>query len=52
MKIVPTCEYFALCANPADGAVELPFGWVPTCQRCADKMGQVLVPAEWTTEEV
>lgn len=34
------CEWFALCTRPADGVVSHPIlGWVPTCQRCADKLG-------------
>jgi len=34
------CEWFALCDRPADGVVSHPIlGWVPTCQRCADKLG-------------
>ena len=39
-----TCEYFALCKNPAVGFVTNPIlGPVPCCQRCADKMEQTLV---------
>lgn len=35
-----TCEWFALCPNPADGTVSHPvLGDVPTCTRCADKLG-------------
>lgn len=45
-QITPTCEWFALCANDAEGAVMHPIlGPVPTCRRCADKMDQTLIPA-------
>lgn len=34
------CNWFALCPNPADGRVDHPvLGAVPTCKRCADKLG-------------
>lgn len=34
------CQWFALCDKPADGVVKHPIlGDVPTCQRCADKLG-------------
>lgn len=34
-----TCEWFALCDHPADGAVWHPvLGYVPTCLRCADRL--------------
>lgn len=36
----PRCKQFALCANSPDGTVTHPIlGEVPTCQRCADKLG-------------
>ena len=39
------CEWFLLCENEADGTVHHPFiGWVPTCKRCADKLGLKLEP--------
>lgn len=42
------CEYFALCANPADGVVRHPIlGEVPACQRCAAKTGQELLKPAW-----
>jgi hypothetical protein len=38
----PTCSWFALCDHPAAGVVHHPIlGNVPTCQRCADKLGLV-----------
>lgn len=34
------CEWFAACSNDATGNVAHPIlGLVPTCQRCADKLG-------------
>ncbi|QIN94208.1 hypothetical protein PP459_gp025 [Streptomyces phage Wakanda] len=40
------CEWFAKCTNEADGVVKHPIlGDVPTCQRCADKLGLELVEA-------
>ncbi len=34
------CLWFALCDHPAIGTVSHPIiGEVPTCQRCADKLG-------------
>jgi hypothetical protein len=39
-----TCQWFALCANPADGVVRHPvLGDVPTCKRCAQKLDLDLV---------
>lgn len=39
------CEWFALCENTADGVVSHPvLGDVPTCQRCADRLGLDLRP--------
>lgn len=36
---VPTCEWFALCANDSAGTIKHPIlGDVPCCQRCADKL--------------
>jgi hypothetical protein len=38
----PTCEWFALCANPAEGLLPHPvLDWVPTCSRCADKINRI-----------
>jgi hypothetical protein len=35
-----TCEWFALCDRPAAGVVHHPvLSPVPTCQRCADRLG-------------
>lgn len=35
-----TCEWFALCDNEAAGVVKHPaLGNVPTCRRCADRLG-------------
>lgn len=35
-----TCEWFAACENEADGVVSHPIiGDVPTCTRCAEKLG-------------
>lgn len=40
-----TCEWFLLCENPAQGVVNHPFlGDVPTCQRCAEKLGLEFEP--------
>lgn len=51
-KVIPTCEWYALCDHPADGAVEHPvIGWVPTCWRCANKHDLELVSAEWVVED-
>lgn len=34
------CVYFALCDRSADGVVPIGFlDPIPTCQRCADKVG-------------
>lgn len=42
--VVPTCAWFALCANDADGVVDHPIlGQVPTCTRCATKAEQTLL---------
>lgn len=39
-----TCQYFALCDNPAEGVVPNPIlGNVPCCQRCADRVGAELL---------
>lgn len=39
------CEWFALCTRPADGVVAHPIlGDVPTCARCAAKLGLELEP--------
>lgn len=41
-----TCQWFAMCDNVAIGTVTHPvLGNVPTCRRCADKLGLVLVTA-------
>lgn len=38
-----TCRYFALCDRPADGTYLHPIlGPVPTCNRCADRVGITL----------
>lgn len=38
------CEWFALCPNDADGYVSHPIiGTVPTCKRCADKLGLTFI---------
>lgn len=43
------CRYFAMCINPAVGLVRNPIiGDVPTCQRCADHVGQTFVQHEVT----
>lgn len=35
-----TCRWFALCDREADGVVEHPvLGDVPTCKRCANRLG-------------
>ena len=34
------CQWFARCTNPPTGLVSHPvLEFVPTCQRCADKLG-------------
>lgn len=39
------CEWFALCGQPAAGALPHPIlGGVPCCARCADLAGQTLQP--------
>jgi hypothetical protein len=44
------CALFALCGNTSDGVVDTGLfvlgadGWVPACQRCADKLGYSVVP--------
>ena len=46
--ITVTCQWFALCDKDAVGVVDHPIlGYVPTCQRCADKMDLTLIAAEW-----
>jgi hypothetical protein len=46
-----TCEWFALCDNEAAGVVSHPIlGDVPTCERCAEKLGLVLVDGEWVVQ--
>lgn len=49
-EVVPGCGWFALCDEPAAGAVVHPAlgHWVPCCARCAAKLGLDLVPAVWT----
>lgn len=38
------CQWFLLCDNPAAGVVVHPvLGFVPTCERCADRLGLSLV---------
>lgn len=38
-----TCEWFALCANPAEGLLPHPaLEWVPTCARCAGRAEEPL----------
>lgn len=40
------CEWFALCDNVAHGVVEHPvLGYVPICERCAEKCGLDVIPA-------
>lgn len=39
------CEWFAMCDHEAVGQVEHPIlAPVPTCQRCADRLGLRLEP--------
>lgn len=46
-----TCEMFALCANDATGVVAHPIlEYVPSCQRCADRLDGILIPAEFTLD--
>jgi len=51
--LTPNCALFALCENLAEGAVDTGLfvlgteGWVPACQRCADRLGYELVEVEW-----
>lgn len=34
------CEWFALCTNDTEFVILHPIlGWVPCCQRCADRLG-------------
>lgn len=41
------CEWFALCDNPAAGAVAHPvLGAVPTCTRCANRFALDFLPTE------
>lgn len=52
---VPTvvaCVYFALCDRPADGVVSMGriLDPVPTCQRCADKVGAELVRGSFVVD--
>jgi len=38
--VVQLCEWFAMCANPADGMMPHPIlGGVPCCERCAAVVG-------------
>lgn len=42
------CGWFALCENVAIGVVAHPvLEYVPVCQRCADKCGLEVIPAEF-----
>lgn len=44
------CRYFALCDHDAVGTYPHPIlGAVPTCQRCADRVGVTLDPLETDT---
>lgn len=46
----PTCRWFALCTRPSAGTVRHPvLGDVPTCQRCADRLGLDLEREEQTS---
>ena len=45
------CEWFALCDHVAAGVVHHPIlGNVPTCQRCADKLGLTFNPVTPVTQ--
>jgi hypothetical protein len=45
------CEWFALCDHVAAGVVSHPIlGDVPTCQRCADKLGLTFTESDVTTD--
>ena len=47
-ELVVVCGWFAACANPAVGIVSHPIlKYVPVCQRCADRLGPDLIPAEF-----
>lgn len=46
------CTYFALCDHEAVGVTEVGvLGYVPICQRCADKLGITPSPAEFQLED-
>ena len=36
--MIPVCEWFALCDRESAGTMEAPFGDVPCCQRCAERV--------------
>lgn len=39
------CRWFLACDNPADGVLPHPvLGDTPCCQRCADTVGETLIP--------
>ena len=45
------CTYFALCDHEAVGVTEVGIlGYVPVCQRCADKLGITPIRAEFTLD--
>lgn len=45
------CRWFARCDLPADGIVKHPIlGDVPTCKRCAGKLGLDLIEGDWIME--
>lgn len=52
VEIEVTCQWYLLCENPATGAVSHPIlGWVPTCQRCADRHNLELIPSQFVRED-
>lgn len=39
---IATCEWFAKCSNETSYALDHPIlGYVPTCQRCIDKLEKI-----------
>jgi len=45
--MIPACEWFALCDRESVGTAPAPFGDVPCCQRCADKMDMGDILTRW-----
>lgn len=46
------CSVFLLCNNPAVGTIRHPIlDYVPSCERCANKLGHDIIPTEFEVTE-